>query len=325
MSKVDSNNASRALGSPQSYGGGSGSGALDQMMVQRPVKPAGRGQPRSTGKAANSPQTQQVPQGQGLGRNDLRNMNAEPSRSARNTPRQIPQTKIQRASSQPTVPTPAPIPSTRNVTVTNISERTANSTNNGLRVGVSQSTPLSDSLKLNTAVFVQGNNGTKTSKGVTLPVTSTTIGASAELLRKYPTDRKDTTVTLKGGAAIELKNLPTTPTEVKGKLSAQARIDRQLDPQTTAYGSVGVERVFSNLSQPATTLSAQLGVNKKLTPDGKVEVNVNVGADLPVGGKGELYAGLKANVKLDPNTSVLAELKYSNLRSEARVGLKLEI
>jgi opacity protein-like surface antigen len=231
---------------------------------------------------------------------------------------QVPQRMPVAPQARPNVPQLQRSKSNLNVNVTNISESNKlGSTNNGLKVTVSEKRTLNQILTLNSALSVQGNNGTKGTKSTS----STTIGASVELVGKVPTGRKDETFTGKAFVAGEITNSPNSPNVVKGKLGVSGRVDRQIDKTTSVYGSAGAELAIANNNSPVTTLAAQVGLDKTISADGKLKLNVNAGLEQPLGGLAEVSAGGKLSYKVDSNISLIGEIKVTNFKTEAKLGI----
>ena len=318
MSPVKSNNFDNQLASVPVGLTPSGSQMLDQFTPQVSSKPALKKPARSARQPVRheSPlrnemaQRGNVPIKNGYDRGAA-GENMVPTRRA---PERSPIAQPQRDTS------PQPARVKQSVNVTGISESKVGSTNSGLKVAYTETRTLNQILKLNTGMSVQGNNGTKGSKATS----STTVGVSAELVEKRPTGRKDETFTGKVFAVGEFTNSPNAPDVVKGKLGGSGRIDKQLDKTTSVYGSAGAELVIANNNKPTTNLLAQVGC-EKTSEDGKLKLNVNTGFELPLGGTAEVYAGGGATVKVGQNTSLVGEIKVSNLRTELRGGFKLEI
>jgi hypothetical protein len=211
-----------------------------------------------------------------------------------------------------------------NVNVTGVFERGPTSTNFGKKITVSKSFAMKNDSKLNTAIFVQGNSGTSVTAGQVKQTSSTTIGASAELERKFSTSNPNTSITAKAKVAGELNNSPTRTT-AKAELGVTVRADQKIDKTTSAYVTVGGKTVISSVSTPTTTLAAELGLNKVISADGKLNGSLFGGVEQTLGANAVPYVGMKAAYKLDPTTSVLGEIKVKKDSSEIKLGVGFDI
>jgi hypothetical protein len=211
-----------------------------------------------------------------------------------------------------------------NVNVTGVFERGPTSTNFGKKVTVSKSFAMKNDSKLNTAIFVQGNSGTSVTAGQVKQTSSTTIGASAELERKFSTSNPNTSITAKAKVAGELNNSPTRTT-AKAELGVTVRADQKIDKTTSAYVTVGGKTVISSVSTPTTTLAAELGLDKVISADGKLKGSLYGGVEQTLGANAVPYVGMKASYKLDQTMSVQGGVKVKQNSSEFSVGLGIDI
>ena len=232
MSKVNSTNFGGLSASTPIGQNGAGAEVLDKFMPAADGRVAAAKRPLPAAKRQTLQRNQQAQRGNGPVKTGYVRT---PAGSAVAPTLQTPQRSSSPRPQQAATPTPTRSP--YNVNVTEFSERGSAPTN-GLKVTVSKSFPLKNDSKLNTAISVQG----KTSKSVT----TTTIGASAELERKFPTSNPSTSITAKAKAAGEITNSPTRTT-AKAELGVTVRADQKLDKSTTAYASLGGKvAIFEN-------------------------------------------------------------------------------
>jgi hypothetical protein len=297
-----------------------GSAALDKLMPQSDGRMALK--PRQRPAAQRQPHQHQQPKRSRDG-NDTLNAGAfgrtnQGTRLAQQAPQRTLSPRPQQAATQ------KPASSPYNVNVTGVFERSATSTNFGKKVTVSKSFALKSDSKLNTAIFVQGNSGTSVTSGQIKPTSSTTIGASAELERKFATSSPNTSITAKAKVAGEINNSPSRTT-AKAELGVTVRADQKIDKTTSAYVTVGGKTVISSVSTPTTTLAAELGLNKVISADGKLNGSLYGGVEQTLGANAVPYVGMKATYKLDPTTSVLGEIKVKKDSSEVKLGVGFDI
>ena len=120
-------------------------------------------------------------------------------------------------------------------------------------------------------------------------------------------------------------NKSPSQTTAEVKLGVSVRADQTIDKSTSAYVSVGGEAEFSNISAPITTLSAELGLDKVLSADGKLKGSVYFGVDQVLGSNSAPRVGLNASYKVDPNTTVSGEIRVQKDSSEIRLDVMLDI
>jgi hypothetical protein len=322
MSKANSINLGGPVRTSPTGQSGSGSEVLDRFMPASDAKIAAKTPARQHSAAPVKRQSvHRNQQAQRGNRPVKQGYDAKPlgaSTPMLNSPQKTPNARPPQTSNQ------LPARSPYNVTVTDISERTVTSSNNGLKVSISRSFPLNRDSKLNTAISVQGNTGSNVSNGRSTATRSTVIGASAELERKFPTADAKTSITAKAKIGGEISQaIPRS--SVKGELGVSVTANTQLDKTTSAYLSVGGKTVISSISTPATTLSAQVGLDKVLTADGKLKLNLNAGVDQQLGGNAEIYAGGKLTYKVDKSTSIVGEIRVTKDKTEIRGGIGIEI
>jgi hypothetical protein len=318
MNKVNSTNFGSPSGTTAAGQTGAGSEVLDKFM------------PQADGKLAINRRQLRPAKRQAQQRNQQAQRSDDPVKTGytrspegaavpmRQTPQRPPVPRQEQAATQ------APARSPYNVNVTGVVERGPTSTNFGKKVTVSKSFPLKNDSKLNTAIFVQGNSGTSVTAGQVKPTSSTTIGASAELERKFATSSPNTSITAKAKIAGEINTSPSRTTG-KAELGVTVRADQKLDKTTSAYVVVGGKTVISSVSTPATTLAAELGLDKVISADGKVKGSLYGGVEQTLGANAVPYVGVKAAYKVDPNTSLLGEIRVKKDSSEIKFGVGIDI
>ena len=131
-------------------------------------------------------------------------------------------------------------------------------------------------------------------------------------------------ITAKAKIAGEIANLPPQTT-AKAELGVSVRAEQKIDESTSGYVSVGGNAVFSNMSAPITTLSAELGLDKVLSADGKLKGSVYGGVDQVLGSNSAPYAGLKASYNVAPTTTVSGDIRVQKESSEVRLTVDLSI
>ena len=150
---------------------------------------------------------------------------------------------------------------------------------------------------------------------------TTTVKAELEVQKVISSGNN--VITAKAKLAGEIANSPPQTT-AKAELGVSVRTDQKIDKSTSAYISVGAKAVISNMSS-STTLSAELGLDRDLSADGKLKGSVYGGIDQVLGSNSAPYVGLNASYKVDPSTTVSGEIRVRKDDSDVRLNLELSL
>jgi hypothetical protein len=318
MSMIKSTNFGGPVGTTRTGQNGASPEVLDKMMPPADGRVATNKRPLPAAKRQAAQRNQQAQRGNNPVKTGHPRTPAGTTVPTLQTPQRSPSPRPQTAANQ------APARNPYTVNVTNTSTSAPNSSNNATRVTAAQSTRLNSESELKTAVFVQGNTGRKVSPGGSTATSSSVLGGSVELERTTPTSRKDTTVTARAKGAVELNN-SSSGTAIKGELGVSVTGKRQFDKTTSASITAGGKVAISSTAPPTVTVSARADLDKVISADGKLKLNLNAGVDQALGGRAESYFGGKVVYAVDKTTSLNLGYRESNNDRQISGGIEIKI
>jgi hypothetical protein len=329
MAKLDPTQFNGSARAPAPGQTDAGAAAFDKLMPQSESRLASKPRQRPAAQRQTPAAQRQTHQRQLPPHSPNVNGTVNPRASARPNQRtdlaaEVPQRTLSPRPQQVTSQKPASSPHNVNVNVTGVFERGPTSTNFGKKVTVSESFALKKNWQLKTEISVQGNSGTSVTAGQIKPTSSTTIRTSVAAIGKFATSSPNTSITAEAKLAGEINN-SATRTTAKAELGVTVRADQKIDKTTSAYVTVGGKTVISSVSTPTTTLAAELGLNKVLSADGKLNGSLYGGVEQTLGANAVPYVGMKGAYKLDQTTSVLGEIKVKKDSSEVKLGVGFDI
>ncbi len=303
MSNVKSKGFAGPVGISGTGQDGTGCEVLNKFMSQAQSTAAAKQRPFPANRPQPAPRNKLAQRGNAPMKQDY----TRPPPTGAATPAGPVQQKLPGARVQQAV-LPLPLGNPYKVNISQTSDRTAVLNDNAVKVSVTRSFPLPSDSKLNTALSVQGKNGSSLTEGQWKATNATTIAGSLELERKFPASGSNTSITAKAKIAGEITN-SLTGTSSKTELGVTVRADLKLGGTTTAYAEGNGKTVISSISSPVTSLSAKVGITTNLSADGKLKGSAFGGIDQTLGGSAASFAGIKVEKQITPTTTLSGEIR----------------